>query len=389
MDQRKSPYSLRERLKRVKLEEIQSAAKSEGKQGDFLQLDEEEDNEVFYNVEMAEKRFTVLQGEEVAKFRGFRTTNDGMFTPGPSIEDFLENLKAYFTRHNIETDEDKICTLKLLIDPHVGDARLVVANILDSKINPKKLKYKELEDLLKETYRDPQAASLFDAAVHIEKSLKKSSTESAHLQLININKAVQNFIEAFTSRPEFRNNSKSPADTAKEALLLFASSCWAGREVCEKVIVPFQAGEDPRILNREILEFIRRTDLKRGQPQAQEAMVVAATSSAYNSTLNHTSKMAPSVEEGWTKGNTQATYGNQLHDHQVSSYKAKFFCYRCGVKGHIRPMCTAPADTIFCTTCKRNSHVTSVCRDSNSFRKERGRDNFRFARNRAQRGFRR
>ena len=77
------------------------------------------------------QKFTFLQGEELTKFRGNRTKGDGIFTEGPKIQDFFNNIEAYISRHGISTDRDKIVSVKLNIDQTAGDARFVVQSIFD------------------------------------------------------------------------------------------------------------------------------------------------------------------------------------------------------------------------------------------------------------------
>jgi len=145
-----------------------------------------------------------------------------------------------------------------LIDPNAGDARFVVSNILDDKINTKTPTYEQLENILANHYKPQNEVSLYDAARHIFTVAHKIPGTSDQMQLININKAVQSFIEVVTQRPVFADNLKTTEESMKEALLLLLMSNWGGRKVSDKILANLPANKLPRDINCLVMDFNRR-----------------------------------------------------------------------------------------------------------------------------------
>ena len=102
----RSPYNLRLAVEKFKLNQ-----EDEGKPEDQKVASEEETKgAALYSSEasgtaletrqrtdnMAPTKLTFLQGSEVLKFKGNRTSKDGVFSPGPRIQDFFESIEAYF-----------------------------------------------------------------------------------------------------------------------------------------------------------------------------------------------------------------------------------------------------------------------------------------------------
>ena len=74
-------------------------------------------------------KLTFVNNEEMSKFVGNPTQYDTTFSPGPKIEEFLQNFSAYTVRHNIVTDADKLIALRMLVHPSMGDARFVLSSL--------------------------------------------------------------------------------------------------------------------------------------------------------------------------------------------------------------------------------------------------------------------
>ena len=87
---------------------------------------------------------TFLNSEEIPKFRGRRLQTDEIFTHGPSFDELASNLNAYFIRHNLNNDEEKINALRLLVHPTQGDERFVLAHFLDPALNRERFSYEQL-----------------------------------------------------------------------------------------------------------------------------------------------------------------------------------------------------------------------------------------------------
>ena len=383
----RSPYFLRDKLRQLKgtlaePKEETSPDLSETLQEDLptnsLRYLQEEPSstystpipkKILKKEEMAAK-VTVLQGQEVAKFRGNRTSKDAVFATGPSISEFLENLQAYFRRHEITSDVDKICTLRLLIDPSVGDARFVVNNLLDSKINTKAISFAQLCELLKENYREQESLSLYDAALHLQSTISRR-VDTPQMQLVEITKSIQNFVDAITSRSQFGDNSKSIEESMKEGFLLYATALWGGRTLTEKVLQPFPANKEPRDLSLALLKNLKKEGIKK-----EDTETVAATAPVDTAAP----PMIPSKTSAGLGRRQPPPHRQTRGGKQEQNIKAKFIykCYRCGLKSHKIKDCKVPAENIICSLCNSRTHVASVCQSQSFFRESGGQSNSRY-----------
>ena len=297
---------------------------------------------------MAATKLTFLQGSEIIKFKGNRTSKDGIFSQGPRIQDFLESIEAYFHRHEITDDKDRIVTIKLHVDQSSGDARFVLRNILDPNLNSKRVSYDELKNLLLEHYRNRESASLYDAAVHLQEAIN-NKLDTDQMALIGISNAIQNFVEAYTGRSQFADNKKTTLNVVKEAFLFFGVAVWGGRSLTEKSLLKFPSNMEPRNQIMEINQHLKKMT-------AVAAREEIAASVAQN--------MASKGPMAYGQTPKLPAWGQERPHREKSSEQAKSLgnnCLRCGLKNHRFKQCRVNSENIYCTRCQSRNHVATMC----------------------------
>ena len=269
---------------------------------------------------------TFVNTEEVPKFKGLRATCDEYFTPGPTLNEFVSNLEAYFHRHNLHNDQERINALKILIHPSQGDARFVLSHIVNNQLNETNLTYNELINYIRRAYTTKKQSNFFQAVKNFLGTIQDDEADKDFVKINKINDAIQLLMEAYKKRPAYANNQKTMEQTLQEMLTLIAFSTRAGEKASNEVLEKIPANQEYRKTALQIAEFIKK--------EGEKTATVCAL---------RTTRAPPPQRQG-----------------ESSLINKNLLCTKCGWRGHMASRCRRT--DLFCKHCRTHTHMTNVCR---------------------------
>ena len=285
---------------------------------------------------------TFFNSEEIPKFRGRRLQTDEMFVYGPNFNEFIENLNAYFIRHQIINDEEKINALRLLVHPTQGDARFVLAHFLDPSLNRERFSFNQLVNYLKRSYTTKEETNFFQAASHFIDLIRKKDSLKDFKKIREIQNAINQIMETFKRRESFTLSPKNTEQHCMELLLHLALSYLGGEKLTTNVLEKAPTNEAGGLLGLRCVEFLMRESLTNNMElhHIKEDFPASRPCSALSRDSRSGREMPLKTDESKTTKNV--------------------LCYKCGMKNHISPDCRIKK--LYCSHCKINTHNTVVCR---------------------------
>ena len=155
---------------------------------------------------------TFLNTEEIQNFRGRRLQTDEELQYWSTFNEFADSLNAYFIRHNLTDDNEKINALRLLICPSQGDARYVLAHFLDPTLNKDRFSYDEQIRCLKRSYTTKEEINFSQASQHLINVFTNVSNPCDFKNIHKIEKAIELLIDTFKRRENFADSGKKTAE---------------------------------------------------------------------------------------------------------------------------------------------------------------------------------
>ena len=319
-------------------------------------------------------KLSFISGDEIKKFVGCQTSYDTAFSPGPSIEEFLEAFKGFCERHDLKTDADKIVSLKMQVHPSMGDARFVLSSLLDSNIN-QNIPFTEVVEYLRRAYKTTSSINMYRASQNFINLCKpKNSFENDFLMLRSIELSCRELLEAFTGRDAYANSTKSPEEKIIEILSLIAFSAYAGEKISKKLSKDSVSARELVVRTKEEL---RLAELKEKQEKNEknglfsknenvftmEKQTEQNKQTGFNKQNNHRYSNSGSYRNSNSQGNNPR---NSQFNHGARTGN-KIVCHKCGQKSHIAKECRTTVE-LHCAKCLRNGHVQSVCFSKQNFR---------------------
>ena len=86
-----------------------------------------------------------------------------IFSPGPYVEEFVEQFEAYRNRNSLKKLSRQITAFKMSVHPSMGDARIVLSSILDRQINEDNITFVEVEQYLRKAYITTHSVNFYRA----------------------------------------------------------------------------------------------------------------------------------------------------------------------------------------------------------------------------------
>ena len=284
-----------------------------------------------------------IGGDEIKKFVGNPTHFDTMFTPGPPINEFLDNFNAFCQRHNLASDADKLTALKINMHPSMGDSRFILASILDENLNTN-ITFDEVINYLKRAYKPTSSINVYRASQNfINLCRPKASSDNDFLKLRQIEIAARELLEAFTKRPAYVGSEKSDEQKMLEILSLTAYSAYAGEKISKKL-------SESSVPARELL--IKCTEELRLQNLKEKS----------ENLLYYESKQQPE-----TNTKQFGFKNNSYKKMNTDKNKNNLICHKCALGGHSARECKSRVE-LFCSKCLKSGHVSKVCFSKQLFR---------------------
>ena len=365
---------------------------------------------------------TFMNAEEIPKFRGRRLPQDEIFVVGPTFSEFTSNLAAYFQRHHIIEDSQKINLLRLLVHPSQGDARYVLSHFLDPLLNPQGFSYEELIDFLKRSYTKTEELIFFRATQHLMATINDKVAPRDFKKIRDIETSILQLLETYKRRGGFNESTKSAEEHCRDVLLHMALAAWGGEKLTTEVLEKLSIDENATILGLKTNEFINKEEIKKNTEVccisalpitgrlAGSSSIKKDTPGGFHGPIGtgrpqqstkwgqnpNTERPQQSTKWGQnpnTERPHQATrWGHAPHSgsagHRSSAPPRtrgvggeippkpvellnNIFCFKCGYSNHVSTHCNKR--NLFCTFCKSPTHNTVVCRKK--FRE--GRNNYK------------
>ena len=122
----------------------------------------------------------------------------------------------------------------------------------------------------------------------------------------------------------------------------------------EKVLNTLPTEKDPRDLNMEITDFLRKEDLK-GKSPANEAVCNIHQHAKRDDGRQQTPPHQPRRDEG------RGLVRPQQRTARTPIKAKSMCCFRCGLQSHVAKDCRVPAENILCSKCQSRNHVATMC----------------------------
>lgn len=284
---------------------------------------------------------TFLNTEEIQKFRGRRLQTDEVFQYGPTFNEFADSLDAYFTRHNLSDDNEKINALRLLVHPSQGDARYVLAHFLDPALNKERFSYDELIRCLKRSYTTKEEINFYQASQHLINLITNKSNPRDFKNIHEIENAIKLLIDTFKRRENFANSGKTAEQHVMEVMLHLALSYWGGEKLTLEVLEKAPTREQSSLLGLRCSEFLLKD--------------------TFHATVNHVKFHQEQRRPSDLRGGAPLRDSRLAREKTTKPDESKdVFCYKCGLKYHRAPQCRRK--NLYCNHCRTNTHNSIVCR---------------------------
>ena len=295
---------------------------------------------------MAVPKLSFVGGEEIKKFVGNPTHFDTLFTPGPPINEFLDNFHAFCQRHNLSSDNDKLTALKMNFHPSMGDARFVLSSLLDENLNTT-IPFDEVVDYLRRAYKPTSSINVYRASQNFIALCKpKAASDNDFLKLRQIEIAARELLEAFTKRAAYQGSGKSDEQKMLEMLSLTAYSAYAGEKISKKLA---ETSGPARELLIKTKEELRLLDLKE---RSQDILYCEPSQQPYANTKQFGAK------------------NNNYKKFKSDNNRKNIVCHKCSLPGHSARECKCQVE-LFCAKCLKSGHVQKVCFSKNLFRDQK------------------
>ena len=283
-------------------------------------------------------KLTFVNNEEMSKFVGNPTQFDTTFSPGPKIEEFLQNFAAYTARHNIVTDADKLIALRMLVHPTMGDGRFVLSSLVDDSLGAN-ITFQEVSDYLIRLYKSETSLNFFRACNNfIDLCKPKRDGLNDLMQFRSIEVATKELLNAYLDKPNQATSQKNDNQKFFEILSLMAFSMYAGEKVSKSLIKEDLSQKDLFVKAKELIRLQALQDEKK-----KDSVVLQISDDSENT-----------VEK---KKNFDFKRKKTM---QVKSKKS-LICFRCGLENsHTAKHCNTKVD-LFCAYCLKRGHVSKVC----------------------------
>ena len=319
-------------------------------------------------------RLAFVTGEELLKFKGNKRPMETLFTPGPSINDFLSSFAAYCARHGLVSSSDKVLALKMNVHPSQGDAFLTLSSILDSSLNKDTISFEDISDYLSDIYRPISNLNVFRATKSFVKRINDCAEDSFKGNPIetlrSLELSAKELVQTFTQRKDFnRNNKKNPEDSMIELLIAMSFSMYVGEETSNKFIEDLPANIPPRSILLRAHNQIRKSQIKKS-PSTDYVAVVDSNPAEMRASRPRN----PSYGLGHKNSNFRSnTPGRHLKKDEYNSNfnHSNQNCYFCN-GFHTSENCRR-RESINCSFCKIKGHNVMACR---KFRKQKQRPTF-------------
>ena len=268
---------------------------------------------------------------DIAKFKGNRRRCDAIFTPGPSIDDYITNIESYCKSQGITEDADKCNALRLFTSQTEGDAWGTLHRYFSHNLKAT-LPYTEIVARLKEIYRSLATSNFASAAKKYRSVAFDPSNPLDLTRIVDLESSAITVVDKYLERKQYSKtaDTRPIRETMAELLIAITIANDLGPKVSDAVLTDHGSNEHLFALTEKTLDYIKKNPGSVRNPEE----------------INFLRK--------------------------TSQKNTKLICPRCGNTGHKFKDCMVNASKIKCEKCDlKNDHVTSQCERNRKFREQR------------------
>lgn len=279
------------------------------------------------------QRLAVVNATEISKFKGNRRECDVIFTPGPSIEEFVQTINTYCSTHNISDDEGKLNILRLNTSQSQGDGWSTINRYSDNNLTTT-FSYNEICTRLKRIYQSLSRSNFASAANRYNNANLKPAEVLDLGEIQEVENSAINVVDQYLNRTKYlaTADNRPIREIMAELLISIQIANKLGSKVADAVITNHGPNEPLIAICENTVEYVKKNP----------------------------NSVTRNEEVKWTqnKKSTPNTF--------------KIICPRCGIEGHRFKQCKVDSKKIFCGKCEyKNDHVTSQCDRARKFRERK------------------